>query len=233
MKHPLPLQLELDPGAPDRQARPGRAPRWLLRLRVRGSLPDADEVFLVHNLSETGLLIEASADLAIGSVLALDLPLVGPTEATVEWASENLFGCSFLQPIPTEAITAALLRNPLKDSAGSNRSPIAPETIPDAEIASFCIRLKNLRLRRGLSLEDIASRVKVSRQTVWYWETGKRVPSPQNLVSLADALDVAVIDLDVDQSSPRRGRDTFSKVKERIARELGVAPESVEINIRF
>jgi transcriptional regulator with XRE-family HTH domain len=229
---PSPFHLELDPDLPDKDARPDRAPRWLLRLRVRGSLPDAEEVFLVHNLSATGLLIETSAHLDIGSVLALDLPLAGQTEATVEWVSGNLFGCSFQAPISTAAITAALLKNPPAASEETDRP--AAQAEPDTAETVLPTRLRNLRESRGLSLEGLASRVNVSRQTVWYWETGRRTPSPHNLGLLAHALGVPDSDLKPEDAQFRAGNpDTFSKIKERIANELGVAPERVEIHIRL
>src|SRR5690606_21164828 len=218
MERPIPIHLELDSLSPDEAV---RAPRWLLRLQVRGSLPDVEENFLVHNLSETGVLIESSIEVPAGSMLALDLPLIGVTEAKIEWASGSLFGCSFLKPIPTEAITAALLKEPLSRSI--NSEPHQPRDAGrDAARFRFRKHLKKLREKSGLSLEDVASKVKVSRQTVWYWETGKRTPSAQNLTLLANALGVSARELEAFDGLRRPEPLSFSEIKEWIALELGV-----------
>ena len=67
---------------------------------------------LVHNLSETGLLIETSDGLELGEVIDVELPETGLRAAKVVWRSEDLFGCQFEQPVPKAAVSAALLRSP-------------------------------------------------------------------------------------------------------------------------
>lgn len=78
---------------------------------------------LIHNLSTTGLLIETSASLSIGEVLAVEIPHTGATLAVVMWNSGDLFGCEFVAPVPNAAISASLLQNPIE----------RPSTVPAAE----------------------------------------------------------------------------------------------------
>lgn len=49
-------------------------------------------------------------------------------------------------------------------------------------------KLKTLREQRGLSLEDIASAVSVSRQTVLNWEDGKSEPKISQFIKLCKVL---------------------------------------------
>lgn len=55
--------------------------------------------------------------------------------------------------------------------------------------------LKLLRKKKGLSQEELATRLHVVRQTVSKWEKGLSVPDADLLVKLADTLDVSVAEL--------------------------------------
>lgn len=48
------------------------------------------------------------------------------------------------------------------------------------------------RKKRGLSQEELASRIQVSRQAVSKWETGDAMPDLNKLLALADALDLSL-----------------------------------------
>lgn len=85
--------------------------RRSLRLEVEGSSPGQGAVkAVVHNLSETGILIESPLDLAVGEAINFELPHAGVVSATVMWASGGFFGCEFAQPIAPSGISAALLK---------------------------------------------------------------------------------------------------------------------------
>lgn len=56
----------------------------------------------------------------------------------------------------------------------------------------FSQRLKELRLEKDLSQKEVADLVHVNRVTYTNWERGKREPSFENLVKLADLLDVSL-----------------------------------------
>ena len=56
----------------------------------------------------------------------------------------------------------------------------------------FSERLKELRLEKDLSQKEVADLVHVNRVTYTNWERGKREPSFENLIKLADLLEVSL-----------------------------------------
>lgn len=54
------------------------------------------------------------------------------------------------------------------------------------------MRLKEIRLKRGVSQQEIADSLGLARNTVSGYETGVSEPSIENLIKLADILDVSV-----------------------------------------
>ena len=105
--------------------------RRRLNLGAAGSTHSASDVdVVVHDLSVTGLLIEAPIDLSIGDRFTLELPGPGAVEAVVMWKSGQYFGCEFVRPIPNAALSAAALRSEptprLSDAACTScrRSPL-------------------------------------------------------------------------------------------------------------
>ena len=55
--------------------------------------------------------------------------------------------------------------------------------------------LKNLRKRKGLSQEELAQKLFITRQTVSGWETGRCQPDVKMLKALADALETDIHEL--------------------------------------
>src|SRR5439155_26856555 len=58
------------------------------------------------------------------------------------------------------------------------------------ELAGIARRLANARLRRGLTQAELADRCPLKRQQVNYFETGARMPSLEQLLRIARALDL-------------------------------------------
>jgi len=56
----------------------------------------------------------------------------------------------------------------------------------------FTQRLKELRVGKGITQQEIATLFNVTRPCICYWETGKRVPDYQTLIALGDFYDVSV-----------------------------------------
>lgn len=56
----------------------------------------------------------------------------------------------------------------------------------------FLTRLKDLRRQSGLSQEQLANRIGVSRQAISKWESGTGRPEIENLVALADVFAASV-----------------------------------------
>jgi transcriptional regulator with XRE-family HTH domain len=60
------------------------------------------------------------------------------------------------------------------------------------EIETFAQRLKKLRKKRGLTQDNLARTVGMSRFTVMDWESGKRTPSTGDLILIAKALETSI-----------------------------------------
>jgi hypothetical protein len=112
---------------------------------------------LVRNLSEDGMLLETDADLHLGDTILVDLPGADQTGALLLWRQDCSYGCAFVTPIPTEAISAALLQAPLKDSSGRSQQPqyeefpvaISPSV---AELADWQACFERTRGAEGYSI---------------------------------------------------------------------------------
>ena len=63
-------------------------------------------------------------------------------------------------------------------------------------------RIRDMRIRQGLSQEGLAERADVSRQTVSKWETGTAHPSADSLVRLSEIFAVPVDALLKDDWAP-------------------------------
>ena len=69
-------------------------------------------------------------------------------------------------------------------------------------------QLKELRTRTGFSQEMVAERVGVSRQAVTKWESGRTLPTAENLAALAQLYQVPLETLGEDRSAQvREGED--------------------------
>ena len=56
----------------------------------------------------------------------------------------------------------------------------------------FSDNLKEWRRRRGLSQEELAERLELTRQSIAKWESAQSVPEVEHLLALSDILDVSV-----------------------------------------
>ena len=63
-------------------------------------------------------------------------------------------------------------------------------------------RIKDLRTRAGLTQQELAARLHVSRQAVTKWESGRGVPDVENLRAMARLFDVSVDHLLDDAAAP-------------------------------
>ena len=55
--------------------------------------------------------------------------------------------------------------------------------------------IKRIRQERGLTQEQLAEKMHLSRQAISSWETGKTSPDIDSLLALADILDTDVMEL--------------------------------------
>jgi transcriptional regulator with XRE-family HTH domain len=204
-------------GGPEQQA----FARKTLRLIVASprANSEATEV-LIHDLSATGLLIESSAALKIGQKIAVDLRRAGLREARVAWSTARFYGCTFVERLPPAAISVALRRALSDRSAAQVNDNVAMETLR---------RLAALREERELTVKQLAKRLRVSRQTLWYWETGQRVPRRQMLMRIVRELGLDDAQLGASSKPGEPALGAVKKCKEELAAHYGVSIEKVKI----
>lgn len=176
----------------------------------------------IHNLSATGLLIECAAALDDDETIAIDLPHAGPTLARVVWSSGRLHGCQFARPLAKAILNAAELHGAVEARAG-----FAPE-----QGEPLAQRIQRLRAERGLSLDQLAGLVGVSKPTVWAWEQGRSRPAETRIAGLARALGVEAGDLIPLLDTPAL-RTLLAQSRERIAEAFGTSPDNVRIMIEL
>lgn len=201
-----------------------RQPRRKLQLEALGALPSgASAEILVHDISASGLLIESPLALAADERIAIVLPEAGETWAQVVWASGKLFGCRFDAPISAATLSAAQLR-----SAVGERVDILPRGLPAAR-GSFGSRFQRLRQERGLSQADIATRMGVSKPTVWAWEHDRARPIGSRIEDLAEILGIGPAELVGTPGASAGGPDVVERSREEIAAVYGISPDRVRI----
>lgn len=67
----------------------------------------------------------------------------------------------------------------------------------------FNNRLYQLRKQKGLSQEELASRLNVSRQTVSKWEVGDSTPDMEKLTAMSELFDVSLDQLVLGKEAPQ------------------------------
>jgi len=63
----------------------------------------------------------------------------------------------------------------------------------------FNNKLYQLRKQKGLSQEELANRLNVSRQTVSKWEVGDSTPDMEKLVAISDLFEISLDELILDR----------------------------------
>lgn len=66
----------------------------------------------------------------------------------------------------------------------------------------FSDRLKDLRKRNGYTQKQLADMLNVSQNAIYNWENGKREPSINTIIKIAEALGVDIFDLIEIESEP-------------------------------
>lgn len=81
-------------------------------------------------------------------------------------------------------------------------------------------KIRELRRKNGLSQEELADKLNVSRQAVSKWETGAAVPTTETLVELADYFGVSLDYLLRDDYSPKQPESPSAPKKHCAARRI-------------
>lgn len=229
MAHNEPLLAHLEPQPAYVEGR--RHPRRALRLETTGAIPGGVEANVtVHNMSVAGLLIETQMQLEVGDVLAVGLPDVGPVGAEVVWESGHLYGCAFEQALGEAALAAAQLKGMPQIGGDAPNAPMTDTARPLVMRDPLGVKLNRLRRERGLTLEQVANTLGVSKPTVWAWEKGKARPLPERFAAIAKALGVEQDDL-IDSTGTGSEAAILDDCRQRIAAAYQVAPSKIRIMI--
>jgi transcriptional regulator with XRE-family HTH domain len=213
--------------APKKGAQKRGALRQPMRLSTSGrTVKGAATDVLIHDLSTGGMLIETSAMLALGDDLEVELPRTGIKKAQVVWSSGSYYGCRFSEPVAPAAVSAALLK-------------AAPDPVPVGGAATapapgdLGARIARLRTSKAWSLDELAERLGVSRQAVWYWETGQRMPRANLFRKIADALDVTEHELLEPGKAELPSSTSIEDCKDTLAGLLGVPTAKIRILVEL
>lgn len=183
--------------------------------------------FEILNISASGMLLDCSAQLAVGDTMKLSLPGGKSVGARIVWSNGSFSGCEFDEPI-SQAILSSVLLKSKPHSAASRESDGG--TSDESGNEEFSARLAELRNRRALSHDDIATRLGVSRQAVWYWESGRSKPRPNTLKALAEVLGTREDEL-LGLSEEKGFPAVVASAKNSIADYLGIDPGEIRIVI--
>lgn len=126
----IPLRAEIQSDPVDAEGR--GAVRRTLRLPVTALASGDVAPAIVHNLSETGLLIETDAAVRVGETIAIDLPDAIASTAVVVRRDGRLVGCQFVSPVSRGVVSAAQLLTP-----GAPPLPLDPPAPADRDSTEF------------------------------------------------------------------------------------------------
>lgn len=124
-----------------------------LRLSITAALPDEAELAAtIHDLSESGFLLETQARLSPDQPFQLFLPLAGAVEATVVWNTEHFYGCQFREKVARAAISAALLKSePKRD----DERTAAPDLV--SQLRDINERIEEVGLQLDRTIEQLGA----------------------------------------------------------------------------
>jgi len=103
-----------------------RSARRTLKMGAQSDHSSVSERVTIHDLSQTGALLETSNPMLVGAEFHIELPHAGKVEATVEWNSGEFYGCQFMEPLSPAALSAAQLRSLPLTSAPQPSAAIDP-----------------------------------------------------------------------------------------------------------
>ncbi|MFU7527400.1 helix-turn-helix domain-containing protein [Qipengyuania sp. ASV99] len=210
-----------------------RAVRRALQLETSGVFAGSGEANVtVHNISAAGLLLETGQALAVGDMLAIELPELGAVGAEIVWKSERLYGCAFQQALGEAALSAAQLRAAAPGAAPAPISAVPPASQRSGTGDWLGEKFNRLRRERGLTLAQVADAMGVSKPTVWAWEKGKARPLPERLTSLAEVLGVSEDEIN-ESGTPGEAAALVDECRQRIASAYGINPNSIRIMLEI
>ncbi|MBH5141145.1 MULTISPECIES: helix-turn-helix domain-containing protein [Rhodococcus] len=105
------------------------------------------------------------------------------------------------------------------------------DEVPRSGVRGFrADRLRELRVKAGLTPDDLSVRLGSSRQSVSHWETGRSTPAPPVLKQIAQELDVSIsVLVPIPDNRLRMGdlRVRAGLTQIQAAERLGISPTSL------
>ncbi|MGQ5696352.1 helix-turn-helix domain-containing protein [Rhodococcus erythropolis] len=105
------------------------------------------------------------------------------------------------------------------------------DEVPRSGVRGFrADRLRELRVKAGLTPDDLSVRLGSSRQSVSHWETGRSTPAPPVLRQIAQELDVSIsVLVPIPDNRLRMGdlRVRAGLTQIQAAERLGISPTSL------
>ena len=223
----MPIKAHLDQTHSSPENR--RYERRNLMLETGGALPGgASGNVTIHNISESGMLIETALELDIGARLSVDLPHDAAVPASVVWGSDALFGCKFERPIGLAALSAVQLK-----AGPALPVQVSQRASPDARGVVLGKKLEQARKARRLTLAQVADELGVSKPTVWAWEKGKARPVEDRWPAIAKVLALPVEELTTASIETGGVSELLQNSREAIAEALQIDTKQVRILIEI
>lgn len=90
----------------------------------------------------------------------------------------------------------------------------------------FNNRLYQLRKQKGLSQEELANRLNVSRQTISKWEVGDSTPDMEKLIAMSDLFDVSLDNLIMGKDDTSQAPTTTQSELANVLNEKVLTPKN-------
>lgn len=182
------------------------SPQQLKKFENYGKPPDVETILRLCALLGISIPLSRKPSTTLGQVIRKKRIEKGLSLQDLSkragFTKQHLFNLENYTQKPTYATlskVAQALDIPLKELI-----PEAPDdtgSVPEKPLSGFGQRLRAERLKKGLSLQKLGNKVRVSRQYLSYLENNISVPTPQMLFKLANALDIPLETLLDDPSS--------------------------------
>lgn len=178
----------------------------------------------VHYFDDAHLVIDRADGVEVGMLVKIEAQSDFFVDAIVAWTAGGICGCRVLDE-RGGAVSPALA----SDTTQAN-SPLEPIEIfhPPEPVG---LRLGRLRRQCGLTQEELAATIGVSKPKVWKWEQGLNRPKDEMLDRISKALDVPKSEFTRPQGMLRSGVDVIRGCRFYIARACNVPPTCVKITI--
>ena len=144
------VKLEVDSAPLNKRV----VPRSQVRLTVAADIGAGEQIFMIRDLSVTGMLLETEAELSHGQVLTVELPQDHVAAAKVLWRSGHFYGCEFESQLSIAALSAARLRSAFE-------TPSGPKHVEQVSPDFFQVELPHPKERANGGELDYGTRVRI------------------------------------------------------------------------